>query len=81
MTINDLVTACLATGIKQYFESKGDKHNTKKINIGIPGNIRFGPYESWKDVKFENKFAPMPIVVPLENDIKKSLEVVPRYTS
>jgi len=25
VTINDLVTACLASGVKQYFELKGDK--------------------------------------------------------
>ena len=41
VTINDLVTACLASTIKQYFELKGDK-STKSINITIPANIRFG---------------------------------------
>jgi hypothetical protein len=40
ITINDLLTACLASAIKQYFISKGDIKNNK-INIVIPANIRF----------------------------------------
>ena len=40
VTINDLITSCLATGVKQYMILKGDK-DTKKFNIVIPANIRF----------------------------------------
>jgi hypothetical protein len=39
VTINDLITSCMATGVKQYFDLKGEK--AKKINIAIPANIRF----------------------------------------
>jgi len=40
VTINDLVTAAVATAVKQYFKLRGD-NNTNKINIVIPANIRF----------------------------------------
>lgn len=39
-TINDMVTACTATALKEYFEMKGDK-TTDKVNIVVPANIRF----------------------------------------
>ena len=80
VTINDLLTACLASTLKQYFEFKGDK-KTNKINLAIPGNIRFGPYLSWEKVKFENKFAPIPLIIPLDSDIRESLRKVPKVTS
>ena len=79
VTINDLITACLATGIKQYFELRGDEQ-TNKVNIVIPANIRFAHYGSWERVKFENKFAPVPLVIPLNLDLQESLKVVPKIT-
>ncbi len=39
VTINDFITSCAATGVKQYFKLKGDTNNS--INIVIPANIRF----------------------------------------
>lgn len=39
VTINDFITSCAATGIKQYFDMKGDK--SESINLVIPANIRF----------------------------------------
>ena len=80
VTINDLITSCLASGVKQYFELKGDK-TTNQINIVIPANIRFAHYGTWERVKFENKFAPCPLVIPLDNNIERSLEKVPKVTA
>ena len=68
ITINDLVTSCAATGLKQYFNLKGDK--SKSINLVIPANIRFEHYGSWENVKFENKFAPVPLVIPLNENLE-----------
>ena len=68
VTINDLLTACLASGLKQYMELKGD-NKTKKVNLAIPANIRFKHYGSWDKVKFENKFAPVPLTIPLNKDV------------
>jgi hypothetical protein len=47
----------------------GDK-KTDHINIAIPANIRYSHYESWEKVKLENKFAPVPLTIPLDSDIK-----------
>ncbi|CDW90218.1 diacylglycerol o-acyltransferase [Stylonychia lemnae] len=79
-TINDLVTACMATAMKQYLIMNGDK-TTDKINIVIPANIRFGHYKTIKELKFENKFAPVPLVIPLDSDITKSIPKVIKVTS
>ena len=79
ITINDLITACLSTALKQYLELKGDKA-TEAINIVIPANIRFQHYGSWERVKFENKFTAVPLRLPLNKDLKKSLEVIPHVT-
>jgi hypothetical protein len=46
-TINDIVTACTASAVSQYFEMKGAK-GIKKLNIAIPANIRFEHYPSWE---------------------------------
>jgi hypothetical protein len=75
VTINDMVTACAATALKQYFDNKGDK-KVKNINIAIPANIRFAHYPTWEKVKFENKFAPFPMTVPLEPDLSNSMTKV-----
>jgi hypothetical protein len=53
----------------------------KKLNIAIPANIRFAHYPSWEKVKFENKFAPFPMTIPLESDIDQSLVEVHKVTS
>jgi len=65
--------------MKEYFELKGD--HSEKINLAIPANIRFQHYGSWEKVKFENKFAAIPMVIPLHKDLNKSLLEVPKITS
>eukprot|EP00347_Sterkiella_histriomuscorum_P014567 403360388 len=79
-TINDLVTACTATALKEYFELKGDKE-TNQVNIVVPANIRFGHYENFETMKFENKFAPVPLTIPLDSDLTKSIQKVSKVTS
>lgn len=69
VTINDLITGCLASALKQYFEMKGDK-DTKRINICIPANIRYKHYEDLSELKLENKFAPAALDIPLFSDVK-----------
>lgn len=68
VTINDLVTACTASALNQYFESKGAK-DIKTLNFAIPANIRFAHYPTWDKVKFENKFAPFSLTIPLNSDL------------
>lgn len=79
VTINDFITSCLAQGLKEYFILKGDK-DRKSVNIVIPANLRFGHYGSWEKVKFENKFAPVPLVVPLSDTLEESFRAVPKVT-
>ena len=75
-----MVTACAGTALKQYFEIKGTK-DVKSLNIAIPANIRFAHYPTWEAVKFENKFAPFPMTIPLEKDLTKSMVEVHKVTS
>lgn len=75
-----MVTACTASAVNQYFESKGQR-DIKTLNIAIPANIRFAHYPTWDKVKFENKFAPFPLTIPLNTDLQTSLEQVKRVTS
>jgi NRPS condensation-like uncharacterized protein len=64
ITINDILTSCLATSVKQYFIKLGDSH-TEDITIVIPANIRFKHYQSVEKMKMENKFAAVPLRIPI----------------
>lgn len=79
ITINDLMTVSLSIAIKRYFVSKGD-FKTNRINIALPVNIRWEPYSTFNSVNLENKFAPMPIDLPLFEDIDKAIPAVLRIT-
>lgn len=68
LTINDLITSCLCSSLKQYFEDKGDT-SCDKINICVPSSLRFSHYKTMKDIKLENKFAPIPLELPLYSDL------------
>jgi NRPS condensation-like uncharacterized protein len=77
LTINDLLTSCLTTAVKQYFELKGDT-KSDQINLAMPFNIRFQHYENPQSVVLENKIAAVPLSLHLKNDIKESLKEVPK---
>jgi len=47
----------------------------------IPANIRFGPYSTVDDVKLENKFAVVPLTVPLYEDMQKSISQISKATA
>jgi hypothetical protein len=48
---------------------KGD-NKTKEIQICIPANIRYKHYETIDEIKMENKFAPVDLIIPLYSDVK-----------
>jgi NRPS condensation-like uncharacterized protein len=79
ITINDLMTVSLSIAIKRYFVSKGDS-KTNRINIALPVNIRWEPYSTFNSVYLENKFAPMPIDLPLLEDIDTAIPAILRVT-
>lgn len=66
-TINDIITTSITTGLKKLLEKRGDK--SESVQMVIPINIRFKLYPTKYDVKMENKFAPVPMKVPLTNDM------------
>lgn len=80
VTINDMLTSCLSASVKEYFESKGDM-TTNEINIVIPANIRFKHYPSVDKLKLENKFAVVPLRIPLKRHMKDALKAIPVATS
>jgi len=49
VTINDMVTACLGSAVKEYMESKGDT-KCNSVNIAIPANVRFEHYPNLEAV-------------------------------
>jgi hypothetical protein len=79
ITINDLMTIALSMAVKRYFVIKGDT-KTNRINIIIPVNIRWEPYSTFGSVHIENKFAPMPIDLPLFEDFEKAVPAIVKIT-
>ena len=73
VTINELMTSALSVAIKQLFEDRGDT-KTDRMQIAVPVNIRWAPYKTYDEVQLENKFAPMPVKIPLDTDLEQALK-------
>lgn len=76
VTINDLMTAALAVGVKRIFNKMDPKCDVKDMVMAFPANIRWSRFEKWEDVELVNKFAPMEIILPLSADPKSGLKAV-----
>ena len=74
VTINDIVMSSLSTAMNKIFKDVGDENKT--ISISIPANIRFKFYPTPADVKLENKFAAIPLTVPLASTMKDAYPLV-----
>jgi len=72
VTINELMISALSLATARLFKDRGDEKN-KRIRIAVPCNIRWKYYNTYEEVKLENKFAPMPVKVPLETEIENAL--------
>ena len=81
VTINDLMTSSLSVAVSRYFKEKDPASNNKLLNVALPANIRWGPYEKFDDVKLENKFAPYPLTIPLSENIGEALPAVSKITA
>lgn len=55
------------------FKERGDE-KTKRMRIAVPANIRWKQYETYDDVKLENKIAPIPLKIDLFADSKSAIE-------
>lgn len=74
VAINDIVMSSLSTSMHKIFKDHGDTSDS--INISIPANIRFKFYPTPEDVKLENKFAAIPLTVPLAPSMEEAYPIV-----
>lgn len=70
MTINDVIVSSLTTTLNTIFTENGEK--VDEIKIALPANLRFKFYKSRYHVKMENKFAALPLTVPLSSSMEKA---------
>lgn len=68
ITINDLITSSLSVAVSRYFREKDPGTNHTRLNLVLPANIRWSRYETFDEVKCENKFAPYPLTIPLSEN-------------
>ena len=66
-TINELMIGVLSTAVSDLFKEMGDEQ-TKRMRIAVPCNIRWKYYDTYEEVKLENKIAPMALRIDLESD-------------
>ena len=74
VSINDIVMSSLSTSMKKFFSDVKDE--SKSINISIPANIRFKFYPTPEEVKLENKFAAIPLVIPLAPSMEEAYPLI-----
>jgi len=72
-TLNDVLFAVTSVTFEEYLRSRGDK--TDYINIVCPFTLRRLP-NSAEELKLDNDFAPVPIVVPVEDNFNVALKKV-----
>lgn len=77
VTVNDMLMSATSCAFKKYFKLKGDKLGDSSniepmINVLIPANIRWKMYQTSADVIPENKFAAIPLKMPLVENMKDS---------
>ena len=84
VTINDIVILAMCSGLKKYLKDKGDPCGADNvetdIQIMMPANLRWGFPKSKEDIHIENKFAALPIKMPLINNIKDSYKRIQKVT-
>lgn len=75
VTINDLVVSSLSTSLYNYFEGKEER-----VSVCLPANIRFKFYETYDEIKLENKFSCIPINIPLSKTMEDAYLNVKKVT-
>lgn len=71
--------SALSTATAKLFKDRGDE-KSKRIRIAVPANIRWKQYETYEEVKLENKFAPLPLKVDLAIEPEEALERAKRVS-
>ena len=85
ITVNDLLVSATGAALKDYLKLAGDKvgsmpDNEAQINVMIPANIRFKLYPTKEAVKAENKFACIPMVIPLVSNMQDAYQPISKAT-
>lgn len=70
VTINDIVNCALSVSLEQIFRE--NKDDSTEIKMVIPASIRFAFYPTKEDVVLENKFAAIPVTLPLVKDMESA---------
>jgi len=80
ISINDLIMSATSVTLKEYFRINGDpiglSDKKEELSVFMPANIRYSLYKEKKDVKIENKFAAVPLKMPLISDMKNSYSAI-----
>jgi hypothetical protein len=74
VTINDLVSSAISISLKRILKEHGDE--PKEVQICIPANVRFEFYPTREDVKLENKFAAIPVMLPLFENMPEAYKTI-----
>mmetsp|Transcript_842 Transcript_842/g.1275 ORF Transcript_842/g.1275 Transcript_842/m.1275 type:complete len:290 (-) Transcript_842:110-979(-) len=72
VTINEVMISALSMATARLFKERGDEKN-QRMRIAVPCNIRWKYYKTYDEVELENKFAPMPIKIPLKTNVEEAL--------
>ena len=59
------MVSAMSIATARLFKDRGDE-KSKRMRIAMPCNIRWKYYDSFEEVRLENKFAPMPLKIDLE---------------
>lgn len=78
ITINDVILSSMTTALHKMFESRGE--TVKNVKLTIPANIRFKFYDTRKEVKLENKFAAIPLTVPVTSTMELAYKKIPKIS-
>lgn len=78
ITINDVMMASITTALNTIFTEQGEKIDT--IKMALPANLRFKFYKSRRDVKMENKFAALPLTVPMSSTMEEAYKKINNTT-
>ena len=68
----------MTTALNTIFKEQGQKVDS--IKVALPANLRFKFYKSRYHVKMENKFAVLPVTVPLSDTTEQAYSKISKAT-
>jgi NRPS condensation-like uncharacterized protein len=77
ITLNDIVMSSFSTALHEYLEVKGEDTT---INLLMPANVRFKFYKDYEDIKLENKFSGVPIIMPVVSNMTEAYGKISKIT-